>query len=193
MQLRPVVVMAGGEAIQLYQYKQSSGTDTNSGWSKQWLTKYLDPFVWGDTSNVIGNQKWELGVNIFSSAFYSNGTSYAGTGGYYNGAYTETASTSLTYTIKSLDKNEAELGTIWTGTFSTNDFQSVAISGLKIIDMTFNGAQTCLGSGSWTGPANAFLCDMSWIGSVAATLSPPIVGGLTATAGGHAYPSYVNV
>lgn len=193
--LRPVVAIGGGVPIQLYTYKSEGPPwpyPVNSGWGKQWITQVLDPYVHGDISTSIGgSQKWEVNKNLLMSSWYCYPTWYVGTGGYSNGTYETTASVTGTHTIKAINAEEAEIGTVWSGTFTISGFQEVTIVALTPTNQKFNNSNTFSGSGSWTGKLNGFYVYSEWSATMTTTLLDPIVGGMSATLTEYANLGYV--
>lgn len=166
--LRPVVIGSGSEALGLYVYKSENTGNAWSGSLKEWITQTHDPYTYsGDIEQPIGNQKWELGVNMYVSAWYDYCRWYTGTFGYVgNQVITSHGSSAVSITIQGIDKDEATLGTINTTTFNVSDEMVVTIQSLAITNHLDDQNIVGASSGSWSGSLNGFLRTTSWSCSV---------------------------
>jgi len=190
--LRPIIASgSAGSLIQLYTYKTETGGDATNGWAKTYVTQTLDPPVFGDISKSIATRKWELGKNLFVPSWYINvswGTANFGSSSGGQGNITTTDSTVVTTLVKALGPTEGELGTIYSSSEGCNDSQEVTIVDLLFTNMKWSFDATWAGSGSYSGPANAFLIHTTRSSTVTTDGFPPLVGANYALAS-----SYLNI
>lgn len=173
--IRPIVIIAGTPEKILATYRDESGGTVESGWTKQWLSANQT-----DASEYIASYKpWKVGKNIW----VNNWRSYDlwNTGKYkYTTTMTIHSSNTMTGTsiLKALDKDENELGTIWTVTTSISNTITTEIVDLVLESQNCSMSNITTGAdGGYGGPAWAFLIDETWSNSVTTDGIPPIVGG----------------
>jgi len=168
--IRPVVVQTSSmELIDLYTYKTETSGNNEVGWRKDYFTTPSTPPVYGDITQNISTQTWELGKNILISSWIF-GVNWSTTSfGYSNvpppgQTITSTGDVKLTITVEALDENEAVLGTVYSAVSGCADVQTITLTNSSITNQTWDLSIPWNGSGSYTGKAHAFKRTLDWTG-----------------------------
>lgn len=171
--LRPVVMNASGSLVELEVYKSTT--------SKTWYRAITVPPTPVGQLSIIGNQIWELGVNIelegFSDDFYWQTPLLTGVQADVSSGSTSTA----TMTISVIDSNEVVQGVCTTLVMSTIDSTNLVVA-TPITDpptWTINSLMTVGCSGSYQGSASGFVIEWVKSGEVHTTwpgaVPPPVM------------------
>jgi len=169
--IRSVVITPSGGFQELEVYGGSYGGTNINGWNKVLYRPVFDPPAPPlDITAQLGNQTWELGVNLMLWGWHWEVNWYSGQVMSYEWPVTSTGTSTTSIIIRALDNTGAVLGTISTTTFAANDRLNTKYNPPPYTP-TFNFAlvDTITSGGSYTGPLNAIELERTWTGTVTTT------------------------
>ena len=189
--IRPVVLMPSGKKIQLEYYKGTTGGNTTTGWSKAYYRAATTPPTTGVLTTLIGNQMWELGVNIQLTKYYDELWWQTPLLGGVQTSLTSGSTSSAIMNISVIAADDSILGICNTTSISTTNSTSTTVKAYipDPPDWSVQSLCTIASSGSFQATAYAFLFEWNWTAEVHTT--GPVVPPTTATV--YQFPLYATV